>query len=112
MSDSSHEPALKQFTVHVELGPRSYDIVLVNNEMSSIAALIQTWCGKRAYLSNTPAKAIIITDSNVNDAYANPVKTSLANAGWNCTLVELKPGETSNPTLKSNRAECDDFSKS
>ena len=95
MSDSSCEPASKQFTVHVDLGPRSYDIVLVNNEMSLLASLIQNWCGTRAYLSNTPAKAIIITDRNVNDAYANPVKQSLANAGWNCTLVELEPGETS-----------------
>ncbi|MCH7685778.1 MAG: 3-dehydroquinate synthase [Planctomycetes bacterium] len=95
MSDSSSEPASKQFTVHVELGPRSYDIVLVNNDLSSLASLIQNWCGKRAYLSNTPAKAIIITDRNVNDAYANPVKKYLADAGWNCTLVELEPGETS-----------------
>jgi len=95
VSDSSHEPASKQFTVHVDLGPRSYDIVLVNNEMSSIASLIQTWCGKHAYLSNTPAKAIIITDRNVNDAYANPVKQYLADAGWNCSLAELEPGETS-----------------
>ena len=95
MSKSSHEPASKQITVHVELVPRSYDIVLVNNEMSSLASLIQNWCGKRAYLSNTPAKAIIITDRNVNVAYANPVKRYLADAGWNCTLVELEPGETS-----------------
>jgi 3-dehydroquinate synthase len=95
VSDSSHEHASKQFAVQVDLGPRSYDIVLVNNDLSSLASLIQTWCGKRAYLGNTPAKAIIITDRNVNDTYANPVKKYLADAGWNCTLVELEPGETS-----------------
>ena len=95
MSDTSHNPASKQLTVHVALGPRSYDIVLVNNEISSLASLIQTWCKKRSYLRDTPAKAIIITDRNVNDAYADPVKNCLVDTGWNCTLVELEPGETS-----------------
>jgi 3-dehydroquinate synthase len=95
VSDPPKKPESKPFTVHVDLGPRSYDIVFVNNDLSSLASLILTWCGKCSYLSDAPAKAIIITDSNVNDAYANPLKKYLADAGWNCTLVALQPGETS-----------------
>ena len=68
---------------------------MVNNDFSSLASLLQTWCGKRSYLSNAPAKAIIIPDRNVNEKYAHPVKKYLADAGWSCTLVELEPGETS-----------------
>jgi len=95
VTDSSVESSSKQLTVPVDLGSRSYDIVIVSNRLSSIASFIQSWCGRRSYLGDSSGKAFLITDRNVADAHAAPVQKSLTEAGWNCTVAKLDPGESS-----------------
>lgn len=84
-----------QETVHVDLGPRSYDIAIVSDQMERVAETIQSWCGKCSYLGDGPGKAIIVTDRNVAERHAAPVQKSLSDAGWKCDMVQLEPGETS-----------------
>ena len=87
----SHE----QIRVPVSLGPRSYEILIVSNDFGSLAGVIAGWRGKLSWCSRTPGRALIVTDENVSDPYAQTVIKSLSSGGWSGELLELEPGEKS-----------------
>jgi 3-dehydroquinate synthase len=80
--------------VHVDLGPRSYDILVGPGELSSIAQHVQTWLAAR-FGRKSAGKALIVTDANVQDPHATRVWNSLNANGWTCRTAVLEPGEQS-----------------
>jgi 3-dehydroquinate synthase len=82
-------------TVNIQLGERSYDILVGNNILSSIPAAISEWLETRYGWSSDGASACIITDENLADSHAATVESTLTEAGWKCETIVLKPGETS-----------------
>jgi 3-dehydroquinate synthase len=74
-------------TVHVNLGPRSYDIEIGSGNLREAARL----CDAEA----DDAQTVIITDSNVAEHYVDPVVESLEELGCDVSVLEIDPGEPS-----------------
>jgi 3-dehydroquinate synthase len=74
-------------TVHVNLGPRSYDIEIGSGNLTAVAR----FCDAEA----DDAHAVIITDSNVDELYVDPVSDALAEAGSEVDVLSVEPGESS-----------------
>jgi 3-dehydroquinate synthase len=72
--------------VRVELGHRAYEI-RVGSDVLSRAGL---WLKEKGFAEG---KAVVITDTTVNDLYGETVKRSLDAAGYNATVLEVPPGE-------------------
>jgi 3-dehydroquinate synthase len=72
-------------TVHVELGPRSYDIKIGNGTLAQLGKYADEW----ASLSH----AVIITDTNV-EPLARQAAESLSNVGADVDLLIVEPGES------------------
>jgi 3-dehydroquinate synthase len=74
-------------TVRVELGPRSYDIVIGSNVLCAASARLAQ------QLSMT--HAVIVTDTNVETPHAICVAESLSETQATVDLIVVDPGETS-----------------
>ncbi len=85
-------PAHEQ-TVHVSLGSRSYEIVIVSGQLESFAQYLNRRIEQIPNREKIADKALVVTDANVAATYATRVHKSLAEAGWTCQQVELEPGE-------------------
>lgn len=73
--------------VHVDLGPRSYEIRIGAGNLPEIAAAV----GKRDQLTH----AVLITDDNVRQPHAMEVARRLAEANIRVDLISIPPGEQS-----------------
>ena len=73
--------------VQVDLGERSYDIVIGNGIVSS--------SGPRIAGLFPDSKAIIITDETVDSLHGDTLRASLTNAGIDHCTHAVPPGETS-----------------
>lgn len=109
MSDS------EQTVVHVDLGPRSYQIPIVSRQLANCAGLLHRWWVERDGMSSMACKqpppggsawltgqqpppqalALIVTDSNVANTHAATVRQSLLASGWRCETEILPAGELS-----------------
>ncbi len=74
-------------TVHVNLGPRSYDIEIGAGNLARVAQFLDT--------GQDDAHAVIITDANVDDLYAEPVASALAEQGCEVDVLIVDAGEQS-----------------
>jgi 3-dehydroquinate synthase len=74
-------------TVHVNLGPRSYDIEIGSGNLRETAK----FCDAEA----DDAHAVIITDANVDDLYTEPVADSLVEFGAEVDILSVEAGEQS-----------------
>jgi 3-dehydroquinate synthase len=74
-------------TVHVELGPRSYEIAIGSGNLTRVVEFVD--------VEQDDAHAIIITDANVDDLYAEPVAEVLAQQGCEIDLLIVDAGEQS-----------------
>ena len=74
-------------TVNVELGSRSYPILIGN-------ALLQT-AGERIAALRPSARCAIVTDANVDAAHGDALRRSLASAGIEHSTIVVPPGEAS-----------------
>jgi 3-dehydroquinate synthase len=74
-------------TVHVNLGPRSYDIEIGSGNLARVTQFVDT--------EVDDAHAVIITDANVDEMYAEPVATALADQGCEVDLLIIDAGEQS-----------------
>jgi 3-dehydroquinate synthase len=72
-------------TVVVDLGDRSYPIMISHNTYSDIGQWFTKYCG--------PKKAIIITDDNVNPLYSRNVVEGLQATGITTHIISVAPGE-------------------
>jgi 3-dehydroquinate synthase len=74
-------------TVRVELAERSYDIEIGSGNLSEAGSLI----GRLGRFS----RALVITDSNVQETHAVAVAEGLVTAGMEVDLIAIEPGEQS-----------------
>src|SRR3954471_8197160 len=74
-------------TVHVNLGPRSYDIEIGSGNLTDVVRFCDT--------EQDDAHAVIITDSNVDELYSEPVGDALQEAGAQVDILVAEAGEQS-----------------
>ncbi len=80
--------------VRVNLGDRSYEIVIVSGALTAIAKHVYRWGERLGGWTSSGRKAAIVTDRNVQP-HAEAVQHSLAIDGWNTELIVIDPGEQS-----------------
>lgn len=73
-------------TLHVNLGPRSYDIHIASGALDTAGEAVKTVCPRAARL-------FVVTDTNVGPLYAGRVKASLEQAGFAVRVTTLPAGE-------------------
>lgn len=74
-------------SVHVDLGPRSYDIEIGSGNLSQVARFVDA--------EQDDAHAVIVTDANVDDLYAEPVASALSELGCEVDVLIVDAGEQS-----------------
>src|SRR3954471_9303208 len=74
-------------TVHVNLGPRSYDIEIGSGNLADVVRFCDT--------EQDDAHAVIITDSNVDELYCEAVGDALQEAGAQVDILIAEAGEHS-----------------
>lgn len=79
--------------VDVNLGERSYEILIGHGLIDHVAGPIGKWLEARFGQFRNPS-ALVVTDKNVS-AYAERVSSGLQQAGWRTSLFEMPPGEGS-----------------
>ncbi len=82
-------------TVRVELGERSYDIVIGGGLLARAADFLAP-----LKLGN---QGVIVTDSNVETIYAEPLRQTLAEAGCETKVVSVPAGEESKSLRQASR---------
>ena len=107
--------ATDEIVVHVDLGPRSYEIPIVSNRLANCADFLRRWWVERDGMSSMTCKqpppagsvwlaehkpppqpvALIVTDSHLANSHAATVRQSLLANGWRCEIEILPAGETS-----------------
>lgn len=81
--------------VRVELGERSYDIVIGDGLLARAGEFLQgLGLGKRG---------VIITDTNVRQAYGATLKRALKRAGFEAKILAVPAGEESKSLRQANR---------
>ncbi len=73
--------------VHVELGPRSYDIEIGSGNLGEVGQFVAE--------RNRVSHAVVITDGNVETPHGLAAAESVADAGAEVDLVVVEPGEGS-----------------
>ena len=74
-------------TVHVNLGPRSYDIEIGSGNLGEAVKFCDA--------EQEDAHTVVITDSHVAELYLDPVVESLEALGCEVAAIEVDPGEPS-----------------
>ncbi len=102
-------------SIFVDLGPRSYEIPIVSQQLAHCAKTFEQWWYCRDGMSSSfcsqkpPAGSVwlaekrqagkpfafVVTDSNVAKSHAVTVRQSLVDDGWRCETEILAAGETS-----------------
>lgn len=80
-------------TVSVDLGERSYDILVGQSLLSHAHESVSAWLENRFGPRANPS-VMLITDGNVAQ-YAQQVEDNLKQSGWRTNIFELEPGERS-----------------
>ena len=74
-------------TVHVNLGPRSYDIEIGSGNLREAAKFCDA--------EQDDAHAVVITDSNVDELYSEPVSDALQESAAQIDVLIVEAGEQS-----------------
>ena len=102
-------------SIRVDLGPRTYEIPIVSQQLANCAQIFENWWYIRdgmssAFCTEAPPEgsvwlaekrqvarpfALIVTDSHVADSHAAVVRHALTADGWRCETEILPAGETS-----------------
>lgn len=77
-------------TVHVDLGPRSYDIEIGSGNLPGVARFCDA--------EKEGAHAVVVTDTNVDSLYADHVADILAERGCEVDVMVVEAGEPSKST--------------
>jgi 3-dehydroquinate synthase len=99
--DSSLAPP--EIRVTVELGPRSYDIVIVTGRTDRFGAFVRealdrTWAGSSCH------RAIVVTDSHLAAlSYPEPYEAVLSAAGIETSMVVVPAGESTKSLAQTSR---------
>ena len=84
-----------RLTVKVKLAERSYEIVILSDQLASFGDYLTELCGGLPNRGPSAGSALMITDRNVEALYADVVQEGLVEAGWRCERLVLEPGERS-----------------
>lgn len=82
-----------QKTVRVELGSRSYDIVIGEKILSETGRLIQQWCPSTG--SKAGLRAFLVADATVMPMHGEQVRSSLEASGVEVLVASVPSGEQS-----------------
>jgi 3-dehydroquinate synthase len=74
-------------TVHVNLGPRSYDIQIGSGNLQDAVKFCDA--------EQDDAHVVVITDSNVDELYSEPISNALQEAGAQIDVLIVEAGEQS-----------------
>ena len=74
-------------TVRVNLGPRSYDIQIGSGNLRDVVRFCDA--------EQEDSHAVIVTDSNVDELYSEPVAEALVEAGAEVDILVVEAGESS-----------------
>ena len=83
-------------TVHVNLGPRSYDIEIGSGNLNDVAKFCDA--------EQDDAHAVIITDSNVDELYSEPVGDALQEAGAQVDILVVEAGRAEQVARRGGRS--------
>jgi 3-dehydroquinate synthase len=86
-------------SVRVDLGERSYDIEIASGNLAELGAFIAARCPF--------TRAVIITDSHVEQPYARQAIDSLSDVGATGELLIVDPGEKSKTVAAANTLWCE-----
>jgi 3-dehydroquinate synthase len=76
--------------VRVALAERSYDVEIGSGTLAGIASFLRA--------RTESEHAVIVTDSNVDELYADAAGDALVADGWEVNVLIVEPGETSKST--------------
>ncbi len=82
-------------TIQVYLGPRSYEIAIVDSQLDEAPRYLALWRERLVPRQSAPGMAVIVTDRNVRDPHAHAIANALRDAGWQTGFIELEAGERS-----------------
>ncbi len=82
-----------QQTVRVELGTRSYDIVIGDNILSGTGRLTQQWCSSSG--SKAGLRAFLVADATIMPMHGERVRSSLEAGGVEVHTASVPSGEQS-----------------
>lgn len=89
LCDASRAPR-----VSINLGERSYEILIVTHELNHINDVLDGWLVKQGSPRQN-RKALVITDEHVSQTHAAVVMHSLTGADWKCRMAVVPAGEQS-----------------
>jgi len=78
--------------VQVDLGQRSYEIVIVSEQLNQLPDYLDAWMVRRG-LASIGKMAVVVTDKHLADSHAAAVSHSLLEGGWKTRVIGLEPGE-------------------
>ncbi|MGK0190330.1 MAG: 3-dehydroquinate synthase [Verrucomicrobiales bacterium] len=76
--------------IHIDLGTRSYDVLVGRGLLAESGALISQAFGRKS-----SGACVIVSDSNVGALYRQTVEASLRAVGFSPTYIEVTAGEAS-----------------
>jgi 3-dehydroquinate synthase len=71
----------------IELGNRSYDILIGSGLRKRVGEFLKTVC--------EPSQIVVITHPSINGLYGEEVVTNLVDQGWTTNIIEVPEGESS-----------------
>lgn len=80
--------------VTVDLGARTYEILIGDGSLADCGTCLDVWLDRRGR-QGTAGAACIVTDTNVDPLYSEPLTSSLDQRGWRVETVALEAGEKS-----------------
>ncbi|HVW01218.1 MAG TPA: 3-dehydroquinate synthase [Planctomycetaceae bacterium] len=94
MCDIARQANPEDHSVRVSLGPRSYEISIVNRRLNHVAEAVENWMVRAGY-PRGQRTALIVTDRNIAHTLSFAVSHSLTEADINCRTFGIEPGEPS-----------------
>ena len=76
--------------IHIDLGARSYDVLVGRGLLAETGAFVA-----EAFGGKTRGACVIVSDSNVGPLYRDAVESSLRSTGFTPTSIEVPAGEAS-----------------
>ncbi|MCA8985270.1 MAG: 3-dehydroquinate synthase [Planctomycetaceae bacterium] len=81
--------------VHVQLGERSYEIMIATDGWNYFPDQARQWLNSRPHFQTQHPRALIVTDTHVQALFGEKLQNALQAAGWIAELEIVPAGEAS-----------------